>query len=136
MRLAANTGAKLHLVRPLGFDLDDTKLRRAGLDYRDWADVAVHDDLDGCFDAIEGGRVVAFSSRAEESHSDFAYQSNDVLLFGPESDGLPREVLDRHDVAHRVRIPMLPNRRSLNLSNSVSIALYEALRQLGYPGMS
>ena len=136
MRLAANTGAKLHLVRPLGFDLDDTKLRRAGLDYRDWADVAVHDDLDGCFDAIEGGRVVAFSSRAEESHSDFAYQSNDVLLFGPESDGLPREVLDRRDVAHRVRIPMLPNRRSLNLSNSVSIALYEALRQLGYPGMS
>jgi len=95
----------------------------------------VHDDLDGCFGAIEGGRVVAFSSHAEESHSDVTYQSNDVLLFGPESDGLPREVLDRDDVAHRVRIPMLPNRRSLNLSNSVSIALYEALRQLGYPGM-
>lgn len=135
MRLAANTGCRLHLVRPLGFDLDDTKLRRAGLDYREWADVVVHADLDACLAKVPTQRVIAFTSRAEDSHSDLAYRPDDVLLFGPESDGLPADVLGRDDLDHRVRIPMLPDRRSLNLANSVSIAVYEALRQLGYPGM-
>ena len=135
MRLAANTGTRLHLIEPLGFDLEDTKLRRAGLDYRDWADVVVHPGLGTCLNELAGSRVMAFTSHASRAHTDIAFRDGDLLLFGPESDGLPPEVLERTDIDERVRIPMLPDRRSLNLSNSVAIALYEALRQLGYPGM-
>lgn len=135
MRLAANTGARLHLIEPLGFDLEDTKLRRAGLDYRDWADVEVHSDLDTWLAAHATGRIVAFSSHAQVRHTDVSYEDGDALLFGPESDGLPADVYQRTEITERVRIPMLPDRRSLNLSNSVAIAIYEVSRQLGYPGM-
>lgn len=135
MRLVANTGARLHLIRPLGFDLQHTKLRRAGLDYREFADVAVYDHLDACLEATGTERVTAFTAHASKTHTDVEFRDGDVLLFGPESDGLPHEVLARNEISERVRIPMLPDRRSLNLSNSVAIALYEALRQLSYPGM-
>lgn len=135
MRLAANTGSRLHLIRPLGFDLEDTKLRRAGLDYRDWADVAVHDDFEACRRDVGHTRIVAFTSHARQRHTDVEFRDGDVLLFGPESDGLPDRLLADDVIDQQVRIPMLPDRRSLNLANSVAIALYEALRQLNYPGM-
>ena len=135
MRLAANTGCRLHLIRPLGFELDHTKLRRAGLDYREWADVAVHDDFDSFLTATAPARLVAFTSHASTRHTNVSYDADDVLLFGGESDGLPESILARQEISERVRIPMLPDRRSLNLSNSVAIAVYEALRQLGFPGL-
>ncbi len=132
MRLCANTGVRLCLVRPLGFELDDTKLRRAGLDYREFADVAVFEWLD---EAIGGApRLLAFSQYGKRFHSDVEYRPDDVLLFGPESVGLPEEVLHDPRVAEVLRIPMLPDRRSLNLANAVSIVVYEAWRQQGFPG--
>jgi len=134
IRLVAATGAHLHLVEPLGFDLDDAKLRRAGLDYHDLADVSVHADLDSTWKAIEPTRVFAFATTASTRHSDIAYQAGDVLLFGSEPDGLPDEVLTDPVVTECVRIPMRPGRRSLNLSNSAAVAAYEAWRQHGYPG--
>lgn len=135
MRLAANTGVRLHLVRPLGFDLDEARLRRAGLDYREWADVAVHDSLD---DVVEdaGGRLVATTRGATTLHHEFSYRNDDVLLFGPESTGLPPEVLSRREVTDSVRIPMQPGSRSLNLANAVAVVVYEGLRQLGFPGLA
>ncbi len=134
MRLSAVTGAELHLSRPLGFDMDDAKLRRAGVDYRDRARTTVHDSLDAALDALLPARVFAFTSRAETTHSDIAYRPGDVLLFGPEPTGLDATVLDDPRVTARVRIPMLPGNRSLNLANAAAIAVYEAWRQLGYPG--
>ena len=134
MRLSAVTGAELHLSRPLGFDMDDAKLRRAGVDYRDRARTTVHDNLDAALDALLPARVFAFTSRAETTHSDIAYRPGDVLLFGPEPTGLDATVLDDPRVTARVRIPMLPGNRSLNLANAAAIAVYEAWRQLGYPG--
>lgn len=135
MRLAANTGVRLHLVRPLGFDLDEARLRRAGLDYREWADVAVHDSLD---DVVEdaGGRLVATTRDGTTLHHEFSYRNDDVLLFGPESTGLPPEVLFRPEVTASVRIPMQPGSRSLNLANAVAVVVYEGLRQLGFPGLA
>lgn len=134
MRLAANTGVRLHLVEPLGFDLGEAKLRRAGLDYREWAEVLVHPDLDTCLGVIGGGRLIATSGRGELGHHEVAYTDDDVLLFGSESVGLADEVIERADLV--VRIPMQPRSRSLNLANSVSVVLYEALRQQGFPGMT
>jgi tRNA (cytidine/uridine-2'-O-)-methyltransferase len=134
MRLCVNTGARLHLVAPLGFGLDDAKLRRAGLDYGDWSDVTVHDDLRGAIEALGQPRVLAFTTKGNHTITDFRFRPGDALLFGPETRGLPAEVLESIPSEFRLRIPMRPNSRSLNLSNAVSVAVYEAWRQFGYPG--
>lgn len=134
IRLAAVTGAHLHLVEPLGFDLTDAKLRRAGLDYHDLAHVTVHPDLDHLWEVLGDRRVIAFTTHTSDSFAEVAYEDGDVLLFGQESTGLPDAVVDDDHVNLRVRIPMLPGRRSLNLANSASIAVYEAWRQRGYTG--
>nr|WP_300151454.1 tRNA (cytidine(34)-2'-O)-methyltransferase [Propionicimonas sp.] len=134
MRLAAVTGAELHLVRPLGFDMDDAKLRRAGVDYRDQAVTFVHDSLPDAYEALLPGRVFAFTAHAETLHTDVAYQPGDILLFGPEPTGLAHDVLADPRITERVRIPMRPGMRSLNLANAAAIAVYEAWRQLGHPG--
>ena len=133
IRLSAVTGAELHLVEPLGFTFDDAKLRRAGLDYHDLAHVTVHPDLEACWRALAPRRVFAFTARATSAYTDVAYEQDDVLLFGPEDKGLPDEVLDDPHVTERLKIPMLAGRRSLNLSNSAAIAVYEAWRQRGFP---
>lgn len=135
IRLAAVTGAHLHLVEPLGFDLSDAHLRRAGLDYHDLAVMTVHPDLDSAWAALAGRRIFAFSTTARVSYADISYQEGDVLMFGRESVGLPRQVQEDPHVTERVRIPMLPGRRSLNLANSASIAVYEAWRQHGFGGV-
>ncbi len=134
MRLAAVTGAELHLAGPLGFDMDDAKLKRAGLDYRDQAATFVHESLSAAYDALLPARVFAFTARAETDYTDVAYQPGDVLLFGPEPTGLDPAVLADPRITARVRIPMLPAMRSLNLANAAAIAVYEAWRQLGHPG--
>ncbi|GAA3832062.1 MULTISPECIES: tRNA (cytidine(34)-2'-O)-methyltransferase [Brevibacterium] len=134
IRLAAVTGAHLHLVEPLGFDLTDAKLRRAGLDYHDLAHVTVHPDLDHLWQVLGDRRVIAFTTHTTDSFAEVDYRDGDVLLFGQESTGLPESVVDDEHVDLRVRIPMLPGRRSLNLANSASIAIYEAWRQRGYAG--
>jgi tRNA (cytidine/uridine-2'-O-)-methyltransferase len=134
IRLAAVTGAELHLVEPLGFDFGSAHLRRAGLDYHDLAVLTVHPDLDAAWAALVPERVWAFTTDGEVSHTDVVYRPGDVLLFGPESVGLPAAVKADPHVTARVRIPMLPARRSLNLANSASIAVYEAWRQLGFAG--
>ncbi len=134
IRLCANTGAALHLIRPLGFGLDDARLRRAGLDYHEYAALAVHDSLDACLDAIDRPRVFAFSTRGRVAHVDAAFQRGDALLFGGETAGLPGDVLDAIPAPQRLRLPMRPDSRSLNLSNTVAIAVYEAWRQFGFEG--
>jgi tRNA (cytidine/uridine-2'-O-)-methyltransferase len=134
IRLCANTGAALHLIRPLGFELDDARLRRAGLDYHEYASVAVHDDLASCLDAIGTPRVFAFTTRGRIAHVDTRFADGDALLFGCETAGLPGEVLETVPVEQRLRLPMCPDSRSLNLSNTVAVAVYEAWRQLGFPG--
>ena len=134
IRLAAVTGARLHLIKPLGFDLEDAKLRRAGLDYHDLAEVSIHPDLEHALAAVPGARVFAFTARTETTLGAVDYRREDVLLFGTEPPGLPEEVMEHPRITSRVRIPMLPARRSLNLANAVSIAVYEAWRQLGYDG--
>jgi len=134
IRLAAITGAELHLVEPLGFDFSDAKLRRAGLDYHDLAVVTVHPDLESAWMALQPERVFAFTSDGEVSYVDIAYEPGDVLLFGPESVGLPENIKHDPHVTSRVRLPMLPSLRSLNLANAASIAVYEAWRQQGFAG--
>ena len=134
MRLAAVTGAELHLARPLGFDMDDAKLRRAGVDYRDQAATFVHDSLSDAYRALLPARVFGFTARAEALYTEVAYQPGDVLLFGPEPTGLAPDVLAGPRVTALVRIPMRPGMRSLNLANAAAIAVYEAWRQLGHPG--
>jgi len=132
IRLAAVTGCELHLVEPLGFDLSDAQLRRAGLDYHDLASLAVHPDLEAAWAALRPTRVYAFTSRGATSYAKVDYQRGDVLLFGPEPTGLPADVLDDPHVTDRLRIPMQPARRSLNLANATAIAVYEAWRQHGF----
>jgi len=134
IRLCANTGASLHLIRPLGFELDDARLRRAGLDYHEYARVAVHDDLDACLLALGKPRVFAFSTRGRVAHVDARYAEGDALLFGCETAGLPEEVFGAIPPEQRLRLPMRPQSRSLNLSNTVAVAVYEAWRQLGFTG--
>jgi tRNA (cytidine/uridine-2'-O-)-methyltransferase len=136
IRMVAATGCELHLIEPLGFDLSDAKLRRAGLDYHDLATVHVHHDLAAAWLALMPARVFAFTARATESFADIAYQPGDVLMFGPEPDGLSEQVLADPHVTQWVRIPMLAGRRSLNLSNAAAVAAYEAWRQLGFAGGS
>ena len=134
IRLAAITGAELHLVEPLGFDFSDAKLRRAGLDYHDLAVVTVHKSIEAAWEALQPERVYAFTSDGETSYADISYLPGDVLLFGPESVGLPEDLKHDPHVTSRVRLPMLPSLRSLNLSNAASIAVFEAWRQNGFAG--
>jgi tRNA (cytidine/uridine-2'-O-)-methyltransferase len=134
IRLAAITGAELHLVEPLGFDFSDAKLRRAGLDYHDLAVVTVHKDIDAAWAALAPQRVFAFTSDGDTTYTDVSYQEGDVLLFGPESVGLPDWLKQDPHVTARVRLPMLPSLRSLNLANAASIAVFEAWRQNGFVG--
>ncbi|MFW7414179.1 tRNA (cytidine(34)-2'-O)-methyltransferase [Demequina sp. SO4-18] len=132
IRLSAVTGSHLHLIEPLGFDLSEPKLKRAGLDYHDLATVTVHPSFDDLLVAMPGARVFAFTAHATTVYSDIAYRPDDVLLFGPEPTGLPEEAMAHPRVTDRVRIPMLPGRRSLNLSNSAALVTYEAWRQAGF----
>ncbi|MEU6641611.1 tRNA (cytidine(34)-2'-O)-methyltransferase [Saccharomonospora sp. NPDC046836] len=134
IRLAANTGCELHLIEPLGFSLEDKYLRRAGLDYHDLAHVQVHADLAGAWQALRPRAVYAFTTKAQRRYTDVAYAEGDVLLFGPESAGLPDEVLADPAVTELLRLPMLATSRSLNLTNTASIVVYEAWRQLGFAG--
>ncbi|MGH3518790.1 MAG: tRNA (cytidine(34)-2'-O)-methyltransferase [Haloechinothrix sp.] len=132
IRLAANTGCALHLIEPLGFSLDTRRLRRAGLDYHDLAVVHVHADLESAWRAFGSASVYAFTTSARRSYTEVAYQPGDVLLFGPESAGLPEDVLRAEQVADRIRLPMVAGSRSLNLANAASVAVYEAWRQHGF----
>ena len=132
IRLCANTGARLHLVRPLGFRLDAKAVRRAGLDYRELADVREYPDLSDCLERLGQPRWFAFTTRGTRRHDEVAFAEGDALLFGPETRGLPEDVLATCPGERRVRIPMLAGARSLNLSNVVAVAVYEAWRQLGF----
>lgn len=132
VRLCANTGARLHLVRPLGFRLDERSLRRSGLDYHDMADVRVHADLDACLAALGDRRVFSVETGGARRYDEPRYAAGDAFLFGPETRGLPEAVIDRAGRGHCVTIPMRPGNRSLNLANAVSLVVYEAWRQLGF----
>ncbi len=134
IRLCANTGSRLHLLQPLGFEMDDRRLRRAGLDYREWADVREYPDLQAFMNAVRPPRVLAYSTRGGLSHAEIGYRAGDAFLFGPETRGLPPPVLACIPSAQRLRIPMVPASRSLNLSNAVAVVLYEAWRQQGFAG--
>lgn len=134
IRLCANTGTALHLIEPLGFELDEPRLRRAGLDYHEWARVTRWRDLPAYFAGAAPRRTLAFSSKAIRSYETMAYQPGDALLFGPETRGLPREVLQQIDDRHQLRVPMRPHNRSLNLANTVAVVCYEAWRQHHFAG--
>jgi tRNA (cytidine/uridine-2'-O-)-methyltransferase len=134
IRLCANTGAQLHLIRPLGFDLDDKQLRRAGLDYHEYANVRAHDDLDACLRTLPGARLFAYTTKGVRPYHEVHYRAGDAFLFGPESRGLPPEMLESLPPEQRLRLPMLPHSRSLNLSNTVAVAVFEAWRQCGFAG--
>lgn len=135
MRLSVNAGARLHLIQPLvGFALDDKLLRRAGLDYREWADVRLHASLDDCLASLDWPRLYAVSTHGELAHTEPRYQAGDALLFGPETRGLPSEVIEALPPAQRIHIPMFPGNRSLNLSNAVAVVVFEAWRQQGFAG--
>ncbi len=134
IRLCANTGVRLHLVEPLGFDLDDKKLRRAGLDYREFAAVTTHASLDKCLKALGKPRLFALSTRGGTRHDQPDYKANDAFLFGPETRGLPQDVLDALPAEQRLRLPMRDGSRSLNLSNAAAVVIYEAWRQLDFEG--
>ncbi|MFT4767018.1 MAG: tRNA (cytidine/uridine-2'-O-)-methyltransferase [Glaciecola sp.] len=136
MRLCANTGCPLHLIKPLGFTLEDKQLRRAGLDYREFADVRVHESLEALIAALNNPRIWALSTRGTQNHTEAKFQEGDVLLFGPETRGLPVAVIKELGVDKCLRVPMLPESRSLNLSNATALVLYEGLRQQGFPGMA
>ncbi len=136
IRLAANTGVQLHLVRPLGFELDDAKLRRAGLDYHEWAPVKVHDDFDAAIQAIGASpeRIFAFTTRGSRLFGGVSFMPGDVFVFGSETAGLAPAVRERFPVEQRLRLPMQAGQRSLNLSNAVAVVVFEAWRQQGFWG--
>jgi len=133
IRLCANTGAQLHIIHPLGFAIDDKRMRRAGLDYHEWASVLQYANADEFFEKNKHRRIIACSTKTQTNYSDFKYQPEDILLFGPETRGLPEDVLNQLE---GVRIPMRPESRSLNLSNAVAIILFESLRQLDFDGLA
>lgn len=134
MRIAANTGARLHLVQPLGFSLRDKQLQRAGMDYRARACVQLHENWYACAAFFSGRRMFALTTRGHSRYDSVQYRENDILVFGPETRGLPLDVLERFPSGHRLRVPMRADNRSLNLSNTVAVAVYEAWRQLGFVG--
>lgn len=136
IRLCANTGFQLHLIEPLGFDFDDKKLRRAGLDYHEFAQVKRYADLDSCLSELGPGKVWALTTKGSQNYSQVTFSAGDVLLFGPETRGLPAEVLERLPAEQRLRLPMNADSRSLNLSNTVAVMVYEAWRQLDFGGNS
>lgn len=135
MRLCANTATRLHLIGPLGFDLDEKKLRRAGLDYRDQACITRHQDFDAFLAATHGRRLLALTTKGSQRYSEVAFSTDDVLLFGPETRGLPDHVLESLPAAQQLRIPMQAGSRSMNLSNAAAVVLFEALRQQGFRGL-
>ena len=132
IRLCANTGCKLHLIKPLGFDLDDKKLRRAGLDYREFAKIRVWDTLKKFLIETDGKRVFGVTTKGQKNYSDVLFEPEDILLFGPETRGLPNNVLDSLPTEMKIRIPMKGASRSLNLANAASVIIYEAWRQLNF----
>lgn len=132
IRLCANTGARLHLIRPLGFRMDDRDLKRAGLDYHEFVDVQQHDSLPDLLKTLPSSRLLPFTTRGASAHHEWQYQDDDILLFGPETRGLPDDVLQTVPAEQRIRIPLRPGNRSLNLSNAVAVAVYEAWRQHGF----
>ena len=133
IRLCANTGCSLHLIGPLGFELDDRRMRRAGLDYREYAEVRLYPDLADFLEQNEQPRLLGGTTRATRSYHQIDYRAGDAILFGPETRGLPAPLLNSLGEEATFRIPMLPHSRSLNLSNAVAVVAYEALRQLGFP---
>lgn len=134
IRLCANTGSHLHLIQPLGFDWDDRRLRRAGLDYHEYAQVRLHQDFESFLAEVNPTRVFAFSTRGTQAYHRAEYRAQDALMFGPETRGLPDSLLQSLPDGQVLRLPMCPGNRSLNLSNTVAIAIYEAWRQLGFAG--
>jgi tRNA (cytidine/uridine-2'-O-)-methyltransferase len=136
IRLCANTGFHLHLIEPLGFDFDDKKLRRAGLDYHEFTRVKRYSDLESCLSELEPGKVWALTIKGSQNYAKVSFSAGDVLLFGPETRGLPAEVLESLPAEQRLRLPMNADSRSLNLSNTVAVMVYEAWRQLDFGGNS
>jgi tRNA (cytidine/uridine-2'-O-)-methyltransferase len=136
IRLCANTGTGLHLIEPLGFELDEPRLKRAGLDYREFASVVVHDSLESCLELLGEPRTFALSTRGGSGYATAQFRSGDTFLFGPETRGLPQRVLDALPAGQTLRLPMRPDNRSLNLSNAVAVVIYEAWRQCGFNGGS
>lgn len=134
IRLCANTGCVLHLVKPLGFPLDDAKMRRAGLDYHEFADLVVHENWQACEQALQGKRIFALTTKGQTRPDTVSFLPNDVFLFGSETRGLPVEILSRLPENQKIRFPMMPNNRSMNLSNTVAITVFEAWRQQGFAG--
>jgi tRNA (cytidine/uridine-2'-O-)-methyltransferase len=134
IRLCANTGTRLHLVKPLGFDLDDRQLKRAGLDYHEYATLRVHEDWASCIAALEGKRLFALTTKGSRRYAEVSFLPDDVFVMGPETRGLPPEILDQFAPEQRLRLPMLPNNRSLNLANSSAVLIYEAWCQNGFAG--
>ena len=134
IRLCANTGAQLHLIKPLAFELDNKRLRRAGLDYKEWVNVRQHESLEEFLGSVEFTSLYAFTTRAKRHYCEASFALGDALLFGPETRGLPGEYLETLESDKRLRLPMRDNSRSMNLSNSVAVAVYEAWRQLGFQG--
>jgi tRNA (cytidine/uridine-2'-O-)-methyltransferase len=134
IRLCANTGCELHLVRPLGFPLDDAKMRRAGLDYHEFASVQVYDHWPHCLENLSHKRMFAMTTKGATRHDKTVYQPGDVFVFGPESRGLPSDIRESFGYERRIRLPMYPNSRSLNLSNAVAITIFEAWRQIDFSG--
>lgn len=134
IRMCANTGAELHLVEPLGFDLSDKNLRRAGLDYHEYARVVRHADWTACKTALAGRRIFAMTTRGSANLYGTTLQENDVFVFGCETSGLPPEIREEFAPDRRLRLPMLPGQRSLNLSNAAAVTIFEAWRQAGFPG--
>ncbi|MEW5250307.1 tRNA (uridine(34)/cytosine(34)/5-carboxymethylaminomethyluridine(34)-2'-O)-methyltransferase TrmL [Microbulbifer discodermiae] len=134
IRLCANTGAGLHLIEPLGFAMDDKRLRRAGLDYSEYSRVVRHRDWQAFLDSEQPARIVALSTKGSRSHTDFRFRGDDAIVFGPETRGLPAEFIARTGPAHTLRIPMRPHSRSINLANAAAVVVYEAWRQLGFHG--
>ena len=132
IRLAANTGARLHLVEPLGFSMDDKQLKRAGLDYHEYATVRVHADWDSCLKELKSDRIFALTTSATNNVYDVKFREDDAFVFGSETSGLPQELLDAFKPEMRLRLPMRPGNRSLNLSNAVAVTVFEAWRQLGF----
>ena len=132
IRLCANTGAHLHLIEPMGFKLDEPRLKRAGLDYREFANIHVYTSYSACLTSLKSSRLFAISTKGQTNYTEPKYKPSDAFMFGPETRGLPEDILDSVPEEHKIRLPMLPNSRSLNLSNAVAVLVYEAWSQSNF----